>query len=660
MQAKETRLRNILEGQNQYVIPLFQRTYSWDDKHWQKLWDDIVEMLDQENPRTHFIGSIVSMPTVSVPEGVAKYLLIDGQQRITTVFILLTLLRDKAQAVGEERLANEIKDTLLVNGYQDGNDYYKLMPTQADRQAYKALIDTGERNSESQIQRAYDFFSKKINQAKPDLRRLKEIIRTNLSLVSIVLDTDDNPHLVFESLNATGRPLTQADLIRNYFFMRIHVSQQDSVFEQYWFPMQTMLGANLSEFIRHYLMSKESRGGTIRQTDIYQTLKDKVSVGNAVAYLQELHRHATFYQKLLDPVLETHLILSRHLHRLNRIEVTTAYPLLLNLYNDYDQLRLAEATFAEMLKLLENYLIRRFVCGYPTNQLNKIFPTVYAAIGQYPENPANGLKQILQTKGYPRDTEFTLRFKDTKLYGSGDRRDRTQLVLESLEEYYQHKEQVSFAGFTIEHVMPQTLTNWWQAELGDDWAEVHELLLHTVGNLTITAYNSELSNDIFPKKQARFSQSHLELNRYFVTQTHWTGRQIEERAVSLTTLALAIWPYFGNDNQSETDGPVTGTTPTKLTILGEQFKVSSWRDVLLNTLNTIAFLEPEKFAAVADSFPHLITADKNRLREYRQLTNGAFVEINLSAKRIEGFCRQTIQTAGLSPEDWQVSHTRNI
>lgn len=656
MQAKETRLRNILEGQNQYVIPLFQRTYSWEEKHWQKLWDDVMEMLDQENPRTHFIGSIVSMPTVSVPEGVAKYLLIDGQQRITTVFILLTLLRDKAQLVGEDRLANEIQDTLLVNGYQDGNDYYKLMPTQADRQAYKALVDKGERSSESQIQQAYDFFNKKMNQIKPDLRRLKEIIRTNLALVSIVLDTDDNPHLVFESLNATGRPLTQADLIRNYFFMRIHASQQDDVFQQYWFPMQTMLGASLSEFIRHYLMRS---GAIVRQTEIYQALKDKVSVSNALTYLQDLHRHAGFYQKLLDPTRETSVALSRHLVRLNRIEVTTAYPLLLSLYNDYEQQRLSVATFADMLGLLENYLIRRFVCGYPTNQLNKVFPTVYAAVQLFPDNPVSGLKQVLQTKGYPRDTEFMLRFRDTKLYGSGDRRDRTQLVLESLEEHYRHKEQVSFAGLTIEHIMPQTLTDWWQAHLGENWAETHEILLHTVGNLTLTAYNSELSNDSFPAKQNRFAQSHLELNRYFPDQTHWTSLQIDERATQLATRALAIWPYFGNESQPETDGVVTGTTPTQLMILGEQFEVRSWRDVLLNTLNTIAFLEPDKFAVVAVNFPHLITPDKGKLREHRQLNNGAFVEINLSAKRIEGFCRQTIQTAGLSPEDWQVSFVRN-
>lgn len=213
MQAKETKLQDIIEGTKQYVIPLFQRTYSWTSKEWEVLWKDLVELCETENPRTHFIGSIVNMPTVSVPEGVAKYLLIDGQQRLTTIFVLLTLLRNKARENQNVRFADEINNTLLVNQYKDGVDHYKLMPTQVDRTTFQNLINGTSNEEENQLTRAYTYFEKKLRQVELEPEKLKKVITSYFSVVSIVLDSDDNPYLVFESLNAKGRPLTQADLI---------------------------------------------------------------------------------------------------------------------------------------------------------------------------------------------------------------------------------------------------------------------------------------------------------------------------------------------------------------------------------------------------------------------------------------------------------------
>jgi uncharacterized protein with ParB-like and HNH nuclease domain len=254
MQAKETKLKDIIEGTKQYVIPLFQRTYSWTKKEWEILWKDLIELCETENRRTHFIGSIVNMPTVSVPEGVTKFLLIDGQQRLTTIFIILTLLRNKARENQKEKLAEEINNTLLVNQYKEGNDYFKLMPTQIDRESYKNIINGKSNETENQITIAYSFFDKKLKQINVEHDKLKDIITTYLSVVSIVLDVDDNPYLVFESLNAKGKPLTQADLIRNYFFMRIHIDMQDEVYNSYWQPMENRLKDNLTEYIRHFLM----------------------------------------------------------------------------------------------------------------------------------------------------------------------------------------------------------------------------------------------------------------------------------------------------------------------------------------------------------------------------------------------------------------------
>jgi uncharacterized protein with ParB-like and HNH nuclease domain len=656
MQAKETKLQDIIEGTKQYVVPLFQRTYSWTIKEWDVLWKDVIELSEAETPRSHFIGSIVNMPTVSVPEGISKFLLIDGQQRLTTIFILLILLRNKARESQNQELANEINNTLLVNPYKKDNDYFKLIPTQIDRDAYKNLINGKQNEKDNSLISAYNFFDKKLKQIQIEYERLKKIITSYFSVVSIVLDANDNPYLVFESLNAKGRPLTQADLIRNYFFMCIHIDKQDEVYTDYWEPMQTSLQDKLTEYIRHFLMRD---GNIVKQDDVYYVLKEKVSQANAIEYLQELKMYSIYYQRLIYPDVEPELDLQKYFKRLNRIEVTTAYPLLLNLYGAYVDNKISKADFVDILKVLENYLIRRFVCNVPTNQLNKIFPALSPQLlAKYQDNIVEELKTILQSKGYPKDNEFYSRFMDTKFYGAGDRLKKTKLILESIEENFAHKEAVPFENLTIEHVMPQTLSVWWQNHLGKDWEETHELFLHTIGNLTLTAYNSELSNDDFISKKQMYSESHLELNKYFIPLSSWTRTEIEKRADVLAKSALEIWSYFGQENfalagQKE----VTGTTPTELYILGQRFEVHSWRDVLEQTLNTVADLEPEKFEMIASNFPRYVSKDKTKFRAIRQLQNGYFIEVNLSAQSIQKFCYQAIETIELTSEEWAVAAT---
>lgn len=659
MQAKETKLQDIIEGTKQYVIPLFQRTYSWTNKEWETLWKDLIELCESDNPRTHFIGSIVNIPTVSVPEGVAKFLLIDGQQRLTTIFILLTLLRNKAKETQNQEFAEEINNTLLVNPYKKDNDYFKLMPTQIDREVYKNLINGEQHDKENSLIKAYSFFEKKIRQTQLDHERIKKIITSYFSVVSIVLDTDDNPYLVFESLNAKGRPLTQADLIRNYFFMRIYTDQQERVYNDYWEPMQTGLNDVLTEYIRHFLMKE---GNSVKQTEVYYALKENVSPANAIEYLKELKRFSVYYQRLISPELEPEEDLRKYFYRLNRIEVTTAYPLLLSFYGAYVDNNISKTELVHILKILENYLIRRFVCNFPTNQLNKIFSAVYPQLrAKHQGNLVEGLKTILQSRGYPKDNEFYLRFKETKFYGSGDRLIKTKLVLETLEESFAHKEVVPFENLTTEHIMPQTLTEWWQSHLGEDLEETHELYLHTIGNLTLTAYNAELSNSDFTNKKQIYSDSHLEINKYFSPLSSWTRAEIGKRADELAKQALGIWSYFGQENTPPKDlKEVTGTTPTGLNILGQHFQVESWRDCLEQTLNTIADLEPEKFEVIAHNFSRYLSKDKTKFRATRQLQNGYFIEVNLSAQNIQQLCYQAMETIELSSEEWSVATMNKV
>lgn len=653
MQAKETKFQDIIEGTKQYIIPLFQRTYSWDKKEWEILWKDLKELCEAEKPRTHFIGSIVNMPTISVPEGVAKYLLIDGQQRLTTIFIILALLRNRARENGQKNFAEEINNTLLVNPYKKELDFFKLMPTQVDREAYKNLINDKPQNDENQIIKAYSFYEKKLRQNSLDNEVLKKIITNYFSVVSIVLDVDDNPYLVFESLNAKGRPLSQADLIRNYFFMRIHVDQQDSVYHELWMPMQDALKDNLTEYIRHYLMRQ---GSSVKQGDVYYSLKENVNQNNAIEYLRELSKYSNYYQKLLDPEFEPDLDIRKYLRRLNRIEVTTAYPLLLTFYNYYIERKINKDNYIEILKTIENYLIRRYICSVPTNSLNKIFPTIIPQlISKHADNLPEGLRILLQSKGYPKDAEFKLRFKEIKLYGAGDRAIKTKLILESLEDFHEHKEPVPFDNLTIEHIMPQTLSEIWQKNLGDGWEVTHELYLHCIGNLTLTAYNAELSNGDFSAKKELLKNSHVELNKYFNSIENWNKEEIEKRTEFLTNIAIKIWSYFGQISSEQSQKQdVTGTTPKGLHIFGQSFEVKSWRDVLENTLNTISDLEPDKFEMLIQQFPTFIGKDKNKFRSIRELKNGTFIEVNLSAHSIQKLCYQVMETLELTSEEWKV------
>lgn len=658
MKASETKLQRIIEGTNQYVVPLFQRTYSWDKREWSMLWDDIDELCDKDAPGNHFMGSIVTAPTQSVPEGVTKYLLIDGQQRLTTLFILLAAIRDRAGELNLGTLQPEIDETLLKNKFKQGNEAFKLLPTQADRDAFVRVMQAEAAPDGSQIRRAYQYFAKCIrNPPDRSLETLKRVVVSNLLLVSIVLDPDDNPHLIFESLNAKGRALSQADLIRNYFFMKIHIDDQERQYNRHWKPMQDSLGDDLTECIRHFLMKD---GPIVKQGEVYFALKDGAdskSQAEILQYLEELTEYAGYYSKLLRPDEEQELGLRERLGRLRRIEVTTAYPFLLNGYRDYTRGQLSQEEFLQVLDVVENFMVRRWVCSVPSFGLNKIFPPLYGQARQH--GPlVDGLKEVLRTKNYPRDAEFRERLCASKLYAPGERVAKTKLILERLEQTYGHREPVTFDDLQIEHVMPQTLTDWWRSNLGESGETTHELLLHTLGNLTLTGYNASLSNASYPEKRRILSDSHLELNRVFEDVLDWNEATIKLRAESLADVALSVWPYFGAQESQYTvpGGDVTGRVPAAVVVFGQRFPATTWRDVAQRTLEAIDHVAHDQFQDILRQFPRFLAADPSQLRSSRKLDNGIYMLTNLSAQAINRYCIQITESLGLSSEDWRVEY----
>ncbi|MFJ7976666.1 DUF262 domain-containing protein [Peribacillus sp. NPDC096379] len=653
MQAHETKIQPIIEGTKQYLVPMFQRTYSWKINEWKQLWEDILEIDDLEENKGHFIGSIVSMPVPSAPHEVQKYLLIDGQQRLTTIVIILGVIRDLAKENDSIRLSKEINNTLLINEYEDGDSRFKLLPTQADRASFREIIfpnSDGNIDNNSLIIQAYNYFKKQISSSDIELRQLKTSLTNRLSLVSIVLASDDNPYLVFESLNAKGRPLTQSDLIRNFFFMRINQEQHDLIYNQYWKPMQETLGDFLTEFIRHFLMKQ---GKLVRKSEVYIKLKETAEKEVALEYIQKIYTYSTYYNKLIYPNAENDKELRASLSKLNRIEATTSYPLLLNLYNLYNDNIINKNEFKEILDVLENYLIRRFVCDIPTNELNKIFLSLCQKIEGYKGvEVVKEIKSALQNKGYPKDTEFKYNLIHSRLYSAGDRSRKTRLILEIIEESFNHKEKIDFHNLSVEHIMPQTLKQIWKEELGTAWEEVHNQYLHTLGNLTLTAYNSELSNETFAVKREQLNNSHLELNKYFKDIEKWDESNIKDRASSLAERCLVIWAYFGSEEFEIKD--VKGTSPRLLYFFNRWHEVNSWRDVWATTINKIIEKDEKNLDVLLENYPNLVSRDNKAFKRNYVLNNNIYINVDLDARDVYRLCNRILELLKIDKEEWSV------
>lgn len=669
MQASEAKLRPIIEGTKQYVVPMFQRPYSWGTREWGVLWSDLESMSDQTESQDHFMGSIVTMPSTSVPEGVTKYLLIDGQQRMTTLFIVLVLLRDVSRGLGHTELADEIQNTLLKNPYQRGIDSTKLLPTQGDRAAYFALIDDQlqvadshiddqSKVAESQITLCYQYFERKLRSVQVDFLHVQALFRTitaKLSLVSIVLSPNDNPYLVFESLNAKGKPLSQADLIRNYFFMRIHVDHQEKIYHQYWLPMLNALGDAMTEFVRHYLMRD---GRFVKESEVYETIKSSVTAENALAYLEDLKFFGLLYARIIKPDAEPVVSLRARIQRIVRLEATVIYPFLLSCYGEYTRQKMTLETFEQILDMIENYFIRRYLCNYPRKAESREMPRLHRQIHtEYDGNYLMGLPRIFQRRGYPSNEEVMVSIATYRLYGFGSRLELTRVILERLERSFNHREAADLTQTTIEHVMPQTLTEWWRQYLGNEWEFVHAEKLHVLGNLTLTGYNPTLSNKTYPEKRVIFAQSNISLNHYFGQVAEWRAEDIDARSAEMAKLAIRVWPDIRPEPEANTmqlTADVTHTKPYEMRIRQTIIPVNHWADVLYYTFEYL------HHNADADDLAEVLTQYPSTIKKHEHATPGmSFKETyeiyyKLSAKGIYQLCFALLAMCGIGHDEFEV------
>ncbi len=560
MIANQASFLSLLDGKKQFNIPIYQRTYSWKVKQCKQLLDDILTVGGNDAQKSHFIGSVVYFqpsvaPTTSIPE----YLVIDGQQRLTTVSLILlaltSFLKEQDEALIEEESWEEIRDSYLVNRHKTDDSKFKLLLTRRDKDTYKALVDEiGLTDDDStRVAENYEFFKRSITEK--NIAQIYHGVK-KLIIVDVILEKDkDDPQLIFESLNSTGLDLSQADLIRNYLLMGQAVDIQTELYEKYWYPMETLFGEQIDWmkwFFRDYLTMKNNEIPKVEL--IYETYKGflKAENGPTVSQaVQELHLFSQYYTKMVLHV-ESDPELLAIFKEISKMKMDVSYPFLIVCYHDYQNKRIEKTEFIEILQMVKNYVFRRAICGIPTNSLNKTFASLYKKIivESYVESIKAAFVMMDSYRRFPTDSEFEeeLMLKDVYNF-----RLRNHL-LESLENH-KRKELVQADNYTIEHVMPQNknLSLEWQQELGDDWKSVHEKYLHTIGNLTLTGYNSELSDRPFKEKktiEGGFNSSPLALNESVRKEEIWNADAITRRAASLASVAVKIWTYPSIEEQS--------------------------------------------------------------------------------------------------------------
>lgn len=576
MDVHETSLKNLIQGEKQFRVPLYQRQYTWKRGQHEALWKDIMGQYrlitnNEEYAGTHFLGSVVlAEVSIAASEDIRVFRVIDGQQRLTTLLLALCAIRDRAVQTDADEFERYTR-RFLINPDEPTHSErrHRLVPTDADRAEFKELVEEPATNGQrGEVGAAYKFFFERVGGLdgegeEIDLNRLTKAITNRLALVDITTGHQDSAHRIFESLNATGVNLTQADLLRNYVFMTLG-DRADYVYETTWRPMERSLGLNHLEGLAR--LDIQRRGQEVTQDNVYIAQRSRLDEfahdPEAIEEeVKDLALRAHYYKCLIEPETEQDPIVRRHLLFLRRWGATTSYPLLMHVYDAYHEGACTLEQLRRVVGYVESFIVRRHLAAVPTNFLNKLF---IAAIDQLPTDlPIDeAVHQTLSSsrRYWASDEKLRSAIHTNPFYLTG-RGHQRKLILERLEESFEHPEPVNLgtARLTIEHILPQTLSAEWRAAIADT-GEVPEQLRdelgHTLGNLTLTAWNGALSNHPFERKQQIFSESHLALNADLLETQAWARGDISARAERLSDQAIRIWPgpLSVRDEEAQDDG----------------------------------------------------------------------------------------------------------
>lgn len=556
MKAEDTLVTNLLEGAKQFIVPIFQRDYSWGTKHCQQLWKDVIRVGSDPKVKGHFLGSVVYVAAEDNTATITRWLLIDGQQRMTTLTLLLIALRDQmnhapgnGDSGDEVSTPEELDDYYLRNRHGKGDRRHKLHLRRADHDTLNALLDGKEfpEAASERVKENFIFLRDLVAQA--DVQTVYAGIK-KLVVVDVCLTRgQDDPQMIFESLNSTGVDLTQADLIRNFVLMRLDESSQTQLYEEHWQPIEQAFGrryrTEFDKFVKDFLTLQMRPGTPLKAAEIYHEFRSffsrTVEKRGVDGILSDLRRFGSYYTAF-SLGQEKQPALKEAFTRLRSL-IEVASPVVLTLYDYHERAKTLSADeFVEAIELLESFVFRRSVCDMQTRSLGQIFASLAYRITE--TQPLLSLKVALYRQGkkrrFPTDAEFREAMETRDVYDM-----RTCFyLLDRLENF--SKERIDTALFTIEHVMPQNedLRPEWRTMLGGDWQAVQETWLHRLGNLTLTGYNSTYSDRPFAEKKTiagGFSDSPLRLNKFIREQSAWTATTIEQRGKQLAEKALAVW-----------------------------------------------------------------------------------------------------------------------
>ena len=667
-------------SKKRFIIPVYQRNYDWKTENCKQLYDDLVKVV-KNHRNSHFFGSLVSVYESSGRN--TEFLVIDGQQRLTTVSLLLlamyNLISKRLVVVEEKTLANQIYEDFLVDKYQPEETRIKLKPVKNDREAFDKLFNSeDEYIRDSNLTTNYNYFYDRIKKQEVTVDELFDAI-CKLEIINITLSNDDNPQLIFESLNSTGLDLSEGDKIRNFILMGLSANAQNDYYEKYWNKIEICTKYDVSSFIRDYLSIKQQ--AIPSQKKVYINFKEFVEYTKIETeeLLKDMLAYAKRYQVLLNGN-SVDKILNACIYRLNRLETTVTRPFFLEVLRLFDENKLNIDNVSDIFITTENYLFRRNICDLPTNALNKIFLMLHREIIRYDgtdNDYVSKFKYTLLSKKdrarFPNDDEFARDFTERQIYSMNSK--NKIYILERIENFGTVEDKDIYGHcddgtYSIEHIMPQHLTPLWQKELGENYELIHEEWLHRIANLTLTAYNSKYSNSSFVEKknmQNGFLDSGIRMNTYIAQKDKWTLAELKDRSDYLKDKALQIWSapitdYLPAEKQMDSvtlgeDISLSGRQIVRFSFKKAEQPVTSWIDMYERVVKLLHADEKSvlnHLAAQKGDYDLSVyfSDNKNTLRSALQIDENIYTEKNTSTDMKLSILRRLVKLYDVDPDDF--------
>lgn len=672
MKVINTTIHKYLNEEGVFNIPVYQRNYEWKKIQCEKLFYDIENILNNDGEINHFLGTIVSVEQTNNRK-IDEKIIIDGQQRIISLMLLIKAIHDILDDKNTKKILME--DYLINRNYsKETGYYYKLKPIENDRKSYNNLLENEGYFDNSNIFENYKKFYDLVKTSNYNPEKILQTLRY-IDIVVISLDSEkksENPQLIFESLNSTGLSLTASDLVRNYLLMSQSYKKQVEFHQKYWLTIEKNLNnSEITKFIRDFLTMKT--GNITKEKDVYEYFKRYMNNEQEITeemILKELSDYAKFYNWIINANSENESLNSK-LYELHIFENTTAYPFLLKLFAFFKiEKKIGIDEFIRVLDFILSYIFRRIICKIPSNALNILFSSIVINIEKYEgkniyEQIVNFIMSKTGSAKFPKNDEFKMQFLKYEIY---KKKKICKYILGLLEKQGQ-KEIVIIDDMSLEHIMPKTLSNEWKLDLGSKYNQIHSQYVNTIGNITITGYNSEMSNKEFDIKKDSYKNSNIKINRDLSKYVKWGETEILDRANNIFEKIKKRY-YQPDYKESQTNKleiskkyllsdliNVKGSKPSKLVVYNKKFSVSSWRELYKILCGEFYKIDEKIFENLLfhKRLKVWMSRDKNKLRDgFEILDSGIYVELQANANTILSLSATLIEEFEMEEDIWIV------